>query len=26
MTLKRVSIGDYKLGNLKIGELREINS
>ena len=26
MNLKRVSIGDYKLGNLKIGELREINS
>ena len=26
MTLKRISIGDYKLGNLKIGELREINS
>ena len=26
MTLKRVSIGDYKLGNLKIGEIREINS
>ena len=25
-TLKRISIGDYKLGNLKIGELREINS
>ena len=24
-TLKRISIGDYKLGNLKIGELREIN-
>ncbi len=23
--LKRISIGDYKLGNLKIGELREIN-
>ena len=26
ITLKRVSIGDYKLGNLKIGEIREINS
>ena len=26
LTLKRISIGDYKLGNLKIGELREINS
>ena len=26
ITLKRISIGDYKLGNLKIGELREINS
>ena len=26
LTLKRISIGDYKLGNLKIGELKEINS